>query len=270
MKLLVTVSRKSYNAESLDIVARLAEGGSVTLLHVAEEEREYERPEEAAPALAETAGYLRGRGLAPEVKTVAGDATDVILAESAKNGHDMIVMRGHDRHPGLLTAMFGDTVTRVLERSTLPVLALRSAVPLSGRRVLLAAGRPSARVLDATAAISRAASSGVTVLHVLPSEAREDFLDDYLEAPSGGQTLAQLPRGIETVVRELQQRGAEAEAIAREGLVEEELVEEANSGRYWLVALRARPSGRLSRLFLGHTFAEDVVRHVGTNILMLR
>ena len=53
-----------------------------------------------------------------------GNPVEEILAQAKEGGHDLIVLGTHG-HGSLVDAMMGDTVRRVLRRSSVPVLTVR-------------------------------------------------------------------------------------------------------------------------------------------------
>jgi nucleotide-binding universal stress UspA family protein len=266
VKLLVAVSAKPFEPAALDAVCRLAEGGDVTLLHVGEAA--------APPAVHEALERLRAAGAHVTLVVAPGDPAKRIVERARGENADLVVVRGHDRHPGLLRRVFGDTVEKVVETSDRPVLALRGRADPAGKRILLAAGRPSPRMLDVTVQLAKATSSPVTLVHVTPGEDEGLFGSRQFEsrAPAGAATqqVAQEDRTTQRNLKALESRGAQVDVRYREGLVESELVDEANSDGYWLTVVRARPVGFLHRLVLGHSFTEDLVRHVETSVLILR
>jgi nucleotide-binding universal stress UspA family protein len=66
---------------------------------------------------------LAGRGVAAEVKTVEGHATEAILGFVIANGISMIVMSTHGRG-GIERLVLGSVADAVLRRSTVPVLLI--------------------------------------------------------------------------------------------------------------------------------------------------
>lgn len=264
MKLLVAVSHKPYAPATLQAVGRLAAGSDVTLLHVG--------PGGPPPAVQEAMDRLKEAGANVTLVVAEGDPAKVILQRARSEKADLVVVRGHDRHPGLLRRVFGDTVEKVVESCDRPVLALRGEAPAEGSRILLAGGRPSPRMLDVTAELAKATGSGVTLVHVTPAEDDQIFGEGVFESsgPTQTQQVIQQDKATQRNLEALQHRGVAVDVRYREGLVESELVQEANTGAYWLVVVRARPVGLLHRLVLGHSFTEDLVRHVETSVLLLR
>ncbi|MEA3200775.1 MAG: Universal stress protein family [Thermoplasmata archaeon] len=255
MKLLVAVSDKPLDPAALESLGKLADSDPAIVLHVGD----------AAPQAVLDAQAALERGGARVTRIVsAGDPAKAIVDRARTEKADLVVVRGHDRHPGLLRRVFGNTVEKVVETCDRPVLALRGITSPEGRHILLAGGRPSSRMLDVTAEIAKATDSRVTLVHVDPAE-------DTVFA-SGHQQVQQQTGApwLTSTLDSLRRRGAEADLVEREGLVERELTLEANSGQYWLTIVRARPVGFLHRLVLGHSFTEDLVRHVGTSVLLLR
>lgn len=283
MKLLIGVSRIPFDARSLDTIAKLAGTDTVWLLHVDVERRKAPdaggnaatarlRLEHGTPALAQMQASLTALGVQTEVLVRHGDAADMALKTAREVGADIIVMRAHDRNPSLLQRVFGDTVTRVMERADRPVLALRSGEAARGRGVLLASGRPGVVLLDTTAQVAKATRSPVTVLHVIATAQSEDFFGDMLQGPDGAP-MRDAPRpvvGTDRAVQALATRDVQATARVREGIVEEQLAREANEGDHWLLIVRGRTTGRFFRALFGHSFTEDLIRHVRTSILIVK
>lgn len=266
MKLLIAVSDHPFDEASFDVLLPLAKENDVALLHVGE------TPTAVMEALAPR---LREAGARVTTLVAPGDPAKTIVARAKAEKADLVVVRASDRHPGLLRRVFGDTVERVVETAGCAVLALRGRHGPNGDRVLLAAGRPSSRMLDVTADVALATRSPVSVVHVEPAEDDHPLMgSDYFEENRGGgqstQQQAASMYNLQRNAERLAQRGVAVDTRVREGLVETELAAEANSGSYWLTVVRARPVGLLHRMLLGHSFAEDLVRHVQTSVLILR
>lgn len=266
MKLLVAVSNRNLDPDALASLGKLAGEDAVHVLHVGDD---------AAPpaAVTDAVERLRAAGAQATMVMAQGEPAKVILERAKAENVDLVVVRGHDRHPGLVKRVFGDTVEKVVESCDRPVLALRGITSPEGRHIMLAAGRPNSRMLDVTSELAKASDSTVTLVHVTPTE--DSVFGSVHPGRRGAQQLTEVKAapseaGIERTLEALRHRGADASIAYREGLVERELADEANSGHYWLTIVRARPVGFLHRLVLGHSFTEDLVRHVGTSVLLLR
>jgi len=282
MNLLVTVSKTPYADENLDLIAKLAGDDPVALVHAIEDGGGGRRAtgdgaaaqlvQTSSPALTHAQERLAARGVRADVVIEHGAPAPIVLRVAASRDVDLVVMRANDRAPSLVKRVFGDTVTRVLERSDVPVLALRTGFEAAGHGILLASGRPGVTMLDDTALVARATGSPVTVLHVEPQGENEDFFQDLFQRPEDAAAgdAPKRVRSLERAVEALRARGATASARVRAGIVEDQLAREANHGDHWLLVVRGRSTSRLWRAVLGHSFTEDLVRHVRTSILVVK
>jgi nucleotide-binding universal stress UspA family protein len=142
MKILVAVDG---SAQSLAAVAGLAEHArwfreppQVTLLHAhlpipykaaaawaGHEAVAKYYAEESDSALAGAADLMRARGLAFAVEKCVGDPADEIIRHAVAGKYDMIAMGTHG-HTALANLVMGSVATKVLARSHVPVLFMKS------------------------------------------------------------------------------------------------------------------------------------------------
>jgi energy-coupling factor transporter ATP-binding protein EcfA2/nucleotide-binding universal stress UspA family protein len=234
--LLVCIDGSELAGRGLEFAARVASQmhGRLEILGVAEKPNEETHAREGLSAAiqAHSAEF-------PNLKTRlrAGNAADRILEELDRDSHEMVVLGYRGRH-GPAHSM-GSTAEKLLMLSRVPILivpeARRSlkkilicmASGVSGRSDVIFAGRLAGRV-----------GAQSTLLHVMedqqpgiPGSAPDPRTSEYLRE----LTTERLARGILT----LKLMGVPSEMKVRQGVAAAEILEEARSGDYDLIALGA-------------------------------
>jgi nucleotide-binding universal stress UspA family protein len=234
--LLVCIDGSELSRHCLDFAATVASQmhGRMVVMGVAEKPNEEGR---ARQGLSEaTQSYSK---LFPNLKTRfrSGNAADRILEELAGGEHGMVVMGYRGRH-GPARSM-GSTAETLVMLSRVPVLIVPEPRPapkkilicmasgVTGRSDVIFAGRLAGNV-----------GAAATLLHVTGGADGAAF--GARGGPGTGEYLRQLAterlaRGILT----LKLMGVESEMKVRHGLPPEEILEEARSGDYDLVAVGA-------------------------------
>jgi len=180
----------------------------------------------------------------PSLKTRlrAGNAADRILEELDRGVHDMVVLGYRGRHGP--ARFMGSTAEKVVTHSRVPILIVPES-RRSLRKVLICmAPGVSARsdVIFAGRLAGRAGAQA-TLLHVMERDHSE--LQGVESDPQTSEylrelTTERLARGILT----LKLMGVNSEMKIRQGVAAAEILEEARSGDYDLIALGgSEPSG---------------------------
>jgi nucleotide-binding universal stress UspA family protein len=81
--------------------------------------------EESTAALADARQLLDARGIAHGVEKCVGDPADEIVRHASAQGFDLVVMGTHG-HTALANLVMGSVATRVLARSKVPVMFMKS------------------------------------------------------------------------------------------------------------------------------------------------
>ena len=240
--LLVCIDGSELSGRCLDFAARVATQmhGRLEILGVAEKPSEDTRAREGLSAAIQ--GYS---GEFPSLKTRlrAGNAADRILEELDRGVYEMVVLGHRGRHSP--ARFLGSTTEKVVTLSRVPILivpeARRSlkkilicmASGVSGRSDVIFAGRLAGR-----------AGAHATLLNVmegdppkLPGVTPDPQTSGYLREI----TTERLARGILT----LKLMGVASEMKVRQGVASAEILEEARSGDYDLIALGAEEPPRL-------------------------
>jgi nucleotide-binding universal stress UspA family protein len=224
-------------------------------------------------------GLTEELGRAPSAALRDGDPVDVIEAEAAEIGADLVVMTTHARG-GLERAWLGSVADGLVRRGGIPLLLVRPvdrAAPPDGGALLagpilvpLDESELSEGVLEPAAALARIGSGRMVLLHVVPpslevaghvfrvDEARLEEAsaraESYLEGVAG-----RLRReGLEVAVRVV---AHEAPAAA--------ILEAAAAEGAGVVAMSTHGRSGLGRLVLG-SVADKVIRSARLPVLVMR
>jgi sulfate/thiosulfate transport system ATP-binding protein len=234
--LLVCIDGSELSGRGLEFAARLASQmhGRMEILGVAEKPNEETRAREGLSAAIQG---LSGEFPSLKTRLRAGNAADRILEELERDVYEMVVLGYRGRH-GPARSM-GSTAEKLVMLSRVPILivpearhSLRKilicvASGVSGRSDVIFAGRLAGR-----------AGAQATLLHVMEREqpglqgaAPDTQTSEYLRE----LTTERLARGILT----LKLMGVPSEMKMRQGVATAEILEEARSGDYDLIALGA-------------------------------
>lgn len=268
MKFLMTTdgSRHAEGAVAYGGILANAFGADVTLLGVVESAAETGIVE---ASLTRCQAILQG--LEVRMMTRVGHADEEILAESERECYDLVVM-GSLGARGLTRFLLGPTVTRVAKYARTSVLIVRGARKAISRILVCtsAPGEQAEMRVAFGARIARAVKARATVLHVLdevPLVDIEDgemtFLTETIEAAT--PEAEHLRRCLAI----LKGAGVEEEAKFRYGLVEDEILAEAEEGGYDLVIIGAHSALGVEWYLIGDV-ASKVVDHAKVPVLVVR
>ena len=215
---------------------------------------------------------LRGAGFNATGRTAEGHPGQEIVRLVEKDWYDLIVM-GSGNRTWLGARLLGSVSTYVLHTSPWSVLVVHEAPPGDGRgRVLVGTdgSRGAEFTIETLARFADPSRTDITVVSAVP-------LSSPLVAPVPGPTF--LPAGALEQNQELQRRiheeaerhaeraatllrdaGFETKAHVVSGNPTEQLLQEAASGEFDLVAVGSRGLGPFRRALLG-SVSDHVVRH---------
>ncbi|MFQ5593064.1 MAG: universal stress protein [Anaerolineae bacterium] len=254
MHILVTTDGLEHAREAVKFACQLASqaGAEVTVLGVAERAQ---RDGVARRAVADAGRLLAGQGVEHTTKLRYGHPAEQILQEIEGGDYDFVVIgaRGRSR---LTRFLLGSVSYRVLERSTIPVLIVRSSRPQVKKVLATTGGHPKSKsTMSFGAELARALGATQTLLHVTnPVPQMYTGLDEMDE------TLPELMKS-DTVEGHALREGArimnneeiEGHIELRHGMVEEEIIREAVKGDYDLIVVGTSvPTGTLGWLALGN------------------
>lgn len=273
MRVLLTTGGQGQSEIAIRQLMLLAETVSIeptvlTVVKRAEDKAEGEK------ILAHAATMLDPAFSSVEYKIRVGQPWEEIVNESEAGHFELIVMGQRHSRP-LLARLRGLVTQKVVAHAGLPVLiAKREARPLN-RILICDSGVQSPTLLDlfrSHLSAVLAAATEITVLHVMsqisaaPGINGEDLYLTAEQLIAGGA-----PEGVflEHNLAYLERTGLKLQAKVRHGLILDEIVKEARSDDYDLVAIGVRRDEKLPR-FLLNDLARELVLDVNRAILVVR
>ncbi|MEW6324547.1 MAG: universal stress protein [Nitrospirota bacterium] len=215
--------------------------------------------------LARARELLQGRLIQVEYRSRTGHAAKEIMAES-EAGYDLSLIGSHGTK-GLMEFFLGDTAVQVVEHLKRPTVIVRPFDEL--RRVLLCVqlGKDKPDVVAMAAAVARAAGAQLAILYVLPlpimygMHARDhvELMDRH---PLETASLQEQARLIE------HRWGIRPEIRLREGIPEEEILQETRESGQDLIVIGSSGRRGVSGLLLG-AFSNIIVKHAPVSVLVV-
>ena len=213
--------------------------GRIVVMGVAEKPNEESRARQGLSGAAQTLS-----GQFPNLKTCfrTGNAADRILEELESGGHGMVVLGYRGRH-GPARSM-GSTAERLAMFSRVPVLIVPEPRPaLKKILICMASGITGRSDVIFAGRLAGHAGAEATLLHV--SDGTDGAAPDSRAGAGAAEYLRRLAterlaRGILT----LKLMGVKAEMKVRHGQPHEEILKEAGTGDYDLIAVGAPESPR--------------------------
>lgn len=209
-----------------------------------------------------------------QYKTRIGRPWEEIVREGESGGYELLIM-GQRKSRSLLSRLRGLVTQKVVSQIAIPVLiAKKEVVPL--KKILICDSgvqSPSLLQLFRTHLPDILTNAtDVTVLHVMSQIlAAPGIKEQDLEASAEELIQSHTPEGLllSQDVIFLEQMNLEVHVKVRHGLVIDEIVDEARSGDYDLVAIGTRREYGMPR-FLLDDLAHDLVLDVIRPILVVR
>lgn len=275
MKILVATGGAAHSGKAVRmsrLVAR-ATGAALTILVVS---KEAGAGLTAAEKIAEAARTSLGAMPAPvETKVRVGHPAEQILQEAEAGDYNLVIVGEKERHHLVTRFLLGSTAERVVEHAPCPVLIAKGEVkPI--RRILLcdsgAADPPLLTRLMAQLGDFIEGQEDITILHVMSQmSAGPGVRGAVLRADAESLIEAESPEGalLERDVELLEERHAHAEPLVRHGAVVEEIVDEADCGRYDLLVIGGRRTEGWQRLLLDD-LAHKILTQVALPVLVVR
>jgi nucleotide-binding universal stress UspA family protein len=260
----------SDNATNLAALIGKPSRAQMTLLGIAE------KVEDEAPlreALTKQAALLRQDGGAePKIFARAGDPITQILAETAVNKYDLVIIGSRLKR---MTGPFWQSqrTYEVIKSIEPPVLV---AIGNCGRlaRVLVCSG--GRRYIDAavrlTGAIAAAVKARVTLLHVMaePPAMYADLVQMEEDVDSLLASRSELGRNLKGERQLLEKMGVKIEVRVRHGLVIDQVFEEVNEGDYDLIVSgSSRARGPLRHYIMGD-LTRSILNRAPCSVLVAR
>jgi nucleotide-binding universal stress UspA family protein len=240
MKTLLCTNGFSYANRALNLgvfVARRA-ANAVDILVVAERDREKEAHRMAGAAAAD----LEAAGVPVTICQRTGRMAEEVVLQAQSAPYDLVIIGSRGRR-GMVRLLLGSAALHVTEHALASVLVVKGrARGLRQFLVCSSAGPVSEHTVQFASRLARALGASVTLLHVMSQlPLTQDAAPDDLEASAeelirrGSREGAHLNQMLMLLAAE----GQTARAVVRHGLVLDEIIAEAQEGRYDLLVTGA-------------------------------
>jgi nucleotide-binding universal stress UspA family protein len=205
------------------------------------------------------------------LKIRRGNIVDEIIQETHENDYDMVVI-GENAEFGLIDLLLQPIPHRIAVKSYTSVLVVKGNVSQLNRILICTSGNPPNRsVIEVGARLAQDAKANVRLLHVtnpVPAmytgmRTMEESLSNLLK--SGTPVANHLNWGV-SVFKEY---GVTADLILRQGIVVDEIIEEA-SDNYDLIVIGAKPEGESIRQLLIAQVMPEIVDRSPCSVLIVR
>jgi nucleotide-binding universal stress UspA family protein len=270
MRILLCTNGSSHSAQALKMGVRVAQkvASDVDILAVAEHDREEEarRMAEAAAADLETAG------IPVTIHRRNGQMAEEVVRQAKAAPYDLVIIGSRGRR-GIVKLLLGSVALHIAEHAPASVLVVKGRVrDLTRFLICSSAGPVSEHTVRFASRLARALEASVTLLHVMSQlPLAEDAVLEDLEASA--EEL--IKRGSREGVHLGQMRdllaveGVAARAVARHGLVLDEIIAEAREGQYDLLVIGAHVTPGLNARLVGD-LSTDILLTAKRPVLVVR
>lgn len=259
MKILLCVGGMPYATPTLNfgrLIAKLDQS-QLTLLTIT---GKFVRQQNAEDLLQEAKASLDVPVAALKIRH--GNIVDEIIQETHENDYDIVVI-GENAEFGLIDLLLQPIPHRIAVKSFTSVLVVKGNVSQLNRILICTSGNPLNRsVIEVGARLAQDAKANVRLLHVtnpVPAmykgmRTMDESLSNLLK--SGTPVANHLNWGVGV----FKEYGVTTDLILRQGIVVDEIVEEA-SDNYDLIVIGAKPEGEsLRQLLIAQVMPETVDR----------
>ena len=261
-KILVCNGGSVFGEWAVQLGGQLAKGvgAQVTVLTV-QDKRD---PVEVEKIQGRTRQILDGFGLEFECIVHKGHPAKEILNESMQ-GYEMVLLGSHGTR-GILEFFLGDTAVHVVEHLKISTLVVRQKGSASKVLLPMRLGKEKRQIIRMAGEMTRAVQGSLTLLYVVPLPVmygihvreRRVIFDRY---PVETNYLKKIASSLE------QQYGVQTQLKMREGVPEEEILEEAVEEGHDLVIVGSSAWKGLSSLLLGN-FSYTILKHAKMSVLV--
>lgn len=208
---------------------------------------------------------LKEFGIQPSAKVRKGHPAKEILSESVE-GYDLVVMGSHGTK-GILEFFLGDTAVQVIENLKVSTMIVRGKGEINNILMPVRLGKEKDELLSVTGEIARAINSKVTILYVIPLPAMYGIhLKENIELLEKHPSEAAHIRRVAAEMEE--EYGIKSEIRLREGVPEEEILEEAEEGNHDMIVVGSSSWRGISGLILGN-LSYTIVKHSKQSVVVV-
>ena len=246
-----------------------AAGVPLTLFGIAETSDD-EQP--LREALAKQAIVLRGAGAGPRLIVRSGEPITQILAETAINKYDLVIIGARRKQ---MTGYFWQSqrtyeIIKSIEPAVL--VALGNCARLARFLVCTGGKRYIDDAVRLTGTLAAAVGAQVTLLHVMaePPAIYADLVEMEEDVDALLASRSELGRTLQAQKQALQKLGVAANIRVRHGIVADEIFDEVASGAYDLIVSgSSRARGPLRHYIMGD-ITRSIVNRAECTVLVAR
>ena len=271
MKILICSDGTVASDNAIRMAGLLAPAARVplTLLGIAETSDD-EQP--LREALAKQAIVLRGAGAGPRLIVRSGEPITQILAETAINKYDLVIIGARRKQ---MTGYFWQSqrtyeIIKSIEPAVL--VALGNCARLARFLVCTGGKRYIDDAVRLTGTLAAAVGAQVTLLHVMaePPAIYADLVEMEEDVDALLASRSELGRTLQAQKQALQKLGVAANIRVRHGIVADEIFDEVASGAYDLIVSgSSRARGPLRHYIMGD-ITRSIVNRAECSVLVAR
>jgi nucleotide-binding universal stress UspA family protein len=261
-KILVCTGGSLFGEWAVQLAVQLAKGlqAQLTVLTV----QDPKDPVEVQKIQERSRQILKGFAVPFDSKVRKGHPAQEILSESLQ-GYDMVILGSHGTR-GILEFFLGDTAVHVVEHLRISTLVVRQKGEVSKILLPLRLGKEKREIIRMAGEMTRATQGSLTILYVVPMPVMygihvKEHRDLFDRHPLEANYLRRIAAGLE------QEYGIRPVLKMRQGVPEEEILEETVEEGHDLVIVGSSAWGGLSSLLLGN-FSYTIVKHAKTSVLV--
>lgn len=270
MKILLCTDGSSHTVRGLNLGVRVARAAAsyVDILAVIEPGREGEIDRLVEAAAAE----LEEAGIPVTIQRRSGRIAEEVIRQAQTIPYDLLIMGSRGRR-GLVRLLLGSVALHVAGHAPVPVLVVKGRVgDLKRFLVCSSAGPVSERTIRFAGHLARALKASVTLLHVMSQlPLTEGAVLADLEASAEELIQRGSPEGMHLgrMLDLLRAEGVATRAVARHGLVLDEILAEAQEGHYDLLVTGAHVTPGLNARLVDDLSA-DILLAANCPVLVVR
>lgn len=271
MRILIATDGELHSDKAVEAGGRLAEfsGGLITLLTVIKSEQDTNR---AALILQQARDLLPSTVMVLNWRTRCGQVAEQIVNEAKSGKYDLIVM-GYQSTNRFLRHILAPTTDRVLEHAPCPVLIVKSNLVNVLRLLVCESGHEPTLLerLQNKLPIMVSATIDYTVLHVMSQMVAAPSVPEWGLHASAKELIAQgTPEGalLDFDSRLLSDSNAHSRVKIRHGAVVDEILAEAENGRYDAIVIGRHQQQGWQSLLLDD-IAKMIIEQVNLSVLIL-
>lgn len=270
MKILLCTDGSSHTIRGLNLGTRVAcaVANSVDILAVIERGQE----EKVNPLVEAAAADLEEAGIPVTIHRRTGQLAEQIVRQAQAALYDLLVIGSRGRR-GVQRLLLGSVALHVTGRAPASVLVVKGrARDLKRFLICSSAGPVSEHTVRFAGRLARALEASVTLLHVMSQlPLAEDAVLDDLEASAEELIQNRSREGVHLsqMMDLLAAEGVAPRAIIRRGLVRDEIIAEAQEGRYDLLVTGAHVTPGLNARLVDDLSA-DILLAANRPVLVVR